>query len=499
MVRGEQSRQGIQSHRRHADEVRVENIPRIHDVGHHRRDYSGVDEKVYSVNLSISTAESSSCRYLMTLHGEKNRKCVQNPIKVSKYARRFPCGRWSFWEPGSEKRWCEICSNEPVGNWTELQEWWYSKWIQNPVTNISCIQCLWERGFRKQRTWQEVYPIQRKWRKHRAASLHGDFSKSDQHHRSHSRSVQRIERIFSWWLIRRFWKLGKIWYTRTKWDGKYIPRIYYALKCKTLAWRKHDNLWDRYVQNINDVNDKISNSKEKTSITLSIEKLDGGTTESHGEARRHRLHLQLRRSRTSQRQTSWSLWCSTSSDKWCWFRFLGRNSRKSTGGYGQDTHSQYTSVQYRFITSADRTHNALGSRIALSSWCAWQECSYLVFSMSHPWLSHLPLTTSTSTSSFALLSRTQKQHHRYNQNNSENTQYITHIPSVDKLRHQESLWREDVQSGGNPRTTTSTNYRDLFESRISAEAKEKLLTRASGKLDAETRSSWSYDMEGHAK
>ena len=39
----------------------------------------------------------------------------------------------------------------------------------------------------------------------------------------------------------------------------------------------------------------------------------------------------------------------------------------------------------------------------------------------------------------------------------------------------------------------------MFESRISAGAKEKLLTRASGKPDAETISSWSYDMEGHAK
>ena len=29
-------------------------------------------------------------------------------------------------------------------------------------------------------------------------------------------------------------------------------------------------------------------------------------------------------------------------------------------------------------------------------------------------------------------------------------------PSVDKLRHQESVWREDLQTGGNPRTTTST-------------------------------------------
>ena len=39
----------------------------------------------------------------------------------------------------------------------------------------------------------------------------------------------------------------------------------------------------------------------------------------------------------------------------------------------------------------------------------------------------------------------------------------------------------------------------MVESRISAGAKEKLPTRASGKPDAETISSWSYDMEGHAK
>ena len=46
---------------------------------------------------------------------------------------------------------------------------------------------------------------------------------------------------------------------------------------------------------------------------------------------------------------------------------------------------------------------------------------------------------------------------------------------------------------------TVTNYRDMFESRISTGAKEKLPTRASGKPDAETISSWSFDMEGDAK
>ena len=43
------------------------------------------------------------------------------------------------------------------------------------------------------------------------------------------------------------------------------------------------------------------------------------------------------------------------------------------------------------------------------------------------------------------------------------------------------------------------NYRDMFEPRLSAGAKENLLTRVSGKPDAETISSWSYDMEDHAK
>ena len=43
------------------------------------------------------------------------------------------------------------------------------------------------------------------------------------------------------------------------------------------------------------------------------------------------------------------------------------------------------------------------------------------------------------------------------------------------------------------------NYRDMFESRISAGAIDKLPTRVSGKPDKEIISFWSYDMEGHAQ
>ena len=44
------------------------------------------------------------------------------------------------------------------------------------------------------------------------------------------------------------------------------------------------------------------------------------------------------------------------------------------------------------------------------------------------------------------------------------------------------------------------NCRSTFESRISGRAQEKLPEAiATAKFDAETISSWSYDMEGHAK
>ena len=58
---------------------------------------------------------------------------------------------------------------------------------------------------------------------------------------------------------------------------------------------------------------------------------------------------------------------------------------------------------------------------------------------------------STSSSSFS---------YRTTHTHREHSVHPAHLqaPSVDKLRHQESLWREDLQSGGNPRTTTPTGY-----------------------------------------
>ena len=80
--------------------------------------------------------------------------------------------------------------------------------------------------------------------------------------------------------------------------------------------------------------------------------------------------------------------------------------------------------------------------------------------MSHLWLPHLPFTTRTSSSSFTLPSATQEHEAQSVQQEQLRAHPVHHAhlqaPSVDKLRHKESLWREDLQSGGNPRTTTPT-------------------------------------------
>ena len=138
-------------------------------------------------------------------------------------------------------------------------------------------------------------------------------------------------------------------------------------------------------------------------------------------------------------------------------------SWKVDGMCRQDTHSQYTAIQ--FVHKRGNAHEP-----AVWSLCAWKEsviwcCTCLIrgwFTCRSPRAPHLPLSLSfpTTTAEHAAQSG---QHI-----NSENTKYITHLqaPSVDKLRNQESLWHENLQSGGNPRTTTPTkdSTRDVWGS-----------------------------------
>ena len=236
-----------------------------------------------------------------------------------------------------------------------------------------------------------------------------------------------------------------------------MQRIYInALKCKMLAWRKRGNPWDRYVQNTSNVNDKISNSKEeKTSISMSIGKLHGGTTESHGGNPQTASSYS-----TSQWHTSWNSWQPTSSEKWWWFRFAGTKSRKSTGSVDKTpTHNAH--LCSTLCSQARNGSHALGSRaskaqvtrIALSSLCAWKESCHLVCNMSHPLLfSHLPFTTSTSSSSFTLPSTTTQEHA---------AQSVNH----DQLQEHPAEWRKAAHDSSH-RLRTQKSFRPSRERKI---------------------------------
>ena len=61
---------------------------------------------------------------------------------------------------------------------------------------------------------------------------------------------------------------------------------------------------------------------------------------------------------TSQWQTSWSSWQPTSSETWWWFRFPGKNSKKSTGGVDSTSINTAHTAQYSLFTSAERIARA---------------------------------------------------------------------------------------------------------------------------------------------
>ena len=163
------------------------------------------------------------------------------------------------------------------------------------------------------------------------------------------------------------------------------------------TWRKRGNLLDRNVQNVNIDNDKINGSKEeKTSISTSIAKLDGGTVESHGETRRLHLHLQHR---------------------------SGKIPNGSRVGAHDILHHLRNGGEFGFIPENRRrvphechNHHATtrGSRASRAQKCKSSLCpkesSHPVCCMSHPWLFSCAIP-SLSTSSSSLTDPTTQQEH----------------------------------------------------------------------------------------
>ena len=84
-----------------------------------------------------------------------------NSQTVSEKARKFPRGHWSFLEPGSEKKWCGTYTDKPDGSWDRMAERNDVEFLRFRSSNISCHQCLWERGVTKQRRRKGVNILQR--------------------------------------------------------------------------------------------------------------------------------------------------------------------------------------------------------------------------------------------------------------------------------------------------------------------------------------------------
>ena len=204
-----------------------------------------------------------------------------------------------------------------------------------------------------------------------------------------------------------------------------------AWKCKTLTWRKRGNLLDRYVNNINSVNDKISISEEeKTSITMSIATLDGGTTESHGETRQQHLHLQLHSGRLRNGKRVGAHGYPHHLRNVGDFGFLERIPR-SDGACGQDTHSQNTSAQHSLFTSAERTPRAWLKSHGMQCHLCAPEKSRVIWCRTCLTRWYRSLGAHHLPHSLFLLPRHKNtQHNRCNTVTSKNTQFIMRISKL---------------------------------------------------------------------
>ena len=77
------------------------------------------------MHLSSSKEGPSSCQCTTTFVWRERgntEKCIVNSVTVANYARRFLLGRWSFFGPGSEKKWYGTYSDKPDGDWDKTAE-----------------------------------------------------------------------------------------------------------------------------------------------------------------------------------------------------------------------------------------------------------------------------------------------------------------------------------------------------------------------------------------
>ena len=86
--------------------IRVEYLPRIHPIA------------------ALPQSRRVTVWFSTTSHGDLKtmKKCESSAQLVSLHAKRFGAGQWSFFGPGSEKKWCSIGEDSPQGEWDRIAE-----------------------------------------------------------------------------------------------------------------------------------------------------------------------------------------------------------------------------------------------------------------------------------------------------------------------------------------------------------------------------------------
>ena len=88
----------------------------------------GIPEEIHKIMAELQCEPEQRIIFMSVLRdivsGERGNteNWENNFIMVAICARRFLHGRWSFWGPGSEKKWDWTYSDKPDGDWDKTAE-----------------------------------------------------------------------------------------------------------------------------------------------------------------------------------------------------------------------------------------------------------------------------------------------------------------------------------------------------------------------------------------
>ena len=407
------------------------------------------------MNLSISTAETSSCQFSVPLCGEKT--TIQKNVLRTLLKFR---GRRSFLGPGLRKTLYKTCCDKPNREWDRSVAMMILQLNTESGHPIFRASSAFERGKLGIKEYGKKSTDSTVMKETSNCFFAQCFLKISSASTCFGRLVQKIG-------TQLHTKIQLLPLKNQKAQENFMQKEISEMRRLYREYMQCPKMQDAHLaetqqslitirpqhQQRQRKNQKFEG--EKASITMSIARLDGGITESHGETRLQHLHLhlQLRSGKTH-------------SGKWAGAHGIHHHLRNG-GDFGflegipnrREVWTRHPLTRHicavQFDHSAHRTLNALSlAQVQDQAWFAsifvpQNEFCHLV--------SHV--------SSMVVLSRAFLHEHflfftflSYHTTRTLSTSRTFQTLPVDKQRHQESLWRENLQSGGNPGKTTPTIY-----------------------------------------